>query len=141
MADGWIETQTFIEHLSLRTLPDVKCLRLNVSKTPPPPANNSCRIRDQVLALQDKWRDRIGQKEMRLRTKLHSALQRELPVLQAKAQRLEADCDRRAQQSLQQGARMEDVFTTGSYGNDCIEAGSFRFRNTALRRRTLRCSV
>ena len=60
-----------------------------------------CRIRDHVLARQDECRDHVGNEEMKLRTELQQALQRETHVAHTTAGHIEATCDQRVQQSVQ----------------------------------------
>ena len=67
---------------------------------------------DHVLALQDECRDHVGSDAMKLRAELQQALQRESHVVTSTGRHIEADCDQRVQQFVQNEARLEDNLTS-----------------------------
>ena len=64
---------------------------------------HECRIRDHVLGLQNECRDHVGSGEMK---------QHESRVVRTTARHIEAACDQRLQQSVQNGAGLEDNLTS-----------------------------
>ena len=107
------ETQAFIQRTRSQSEDFVRCEMIAIKRFESRLQQEyECRIHDYVLSLQAEFKDHVGTQEMKHRAELKQTLQHESHVVTSTAWHIEAVCDQRVQEPVQNEARLEDNLTS-----------------------------